>query len=128
LSHTRRRVLTVPDGERRSPYDAVVTEGNPARARLLHAKSEHAYTSRAAEALWPDAGEAVSEDEQREITSQANRAWTARQRAAWAATAEVIGVALDRFEEIVVGDPPLVNSLRAVRRATAVVSRRLASR
>jgi hypothetical protein len=95
--------------------------------RLLAQHSEHAYTARAAEAL-RDEPEAVDRATQERLTAEANRAWDARRRAAWDATSATILSLLDAFEAVVVGDPPLVHAVRAVRRSTAAVGRRLASR
>jgi hypothetical protein len=66
-------------------------------------------------------------DVQRELTAAANRSWTAKRRAAWAETDRAITTALDAFERTVVSDPPLVHALRAVRRSTAAVGRKVAS-
>jgi hypothetical protein len=105
----------------------VAERGND-EPRLLSRQSQYGYTNRTGQALFPDAGEAVPEDVQAEFSRQAGREWAARRRAAWDSTNRTILGALDAFEETIVGDPPLVHALRAVRRSTAAVSRRVGSR
>jgi hypothetical protein len=96
--------------------------------RLLARDSQHGYVSEGRRAMFPDAGEAVSEAERRELTSQANRLWSARQRAAWNETAKTITGASGAFEQGIAADARLVRDVRAVRRSTAAVGRRLAPR
>lgn len=64
--------------------------------RLLHARSEHGYTSRQAEAL-PGEPEAVSAETQRRLTRQAGDRASQRRRSEWLAVRDRWAVELEQL-------------------------------
>jgi hypothetical protein len=96
---------------------------NGDRARLLHVRSEHAYTDNPARAL-RDEPEAVSADYQARLTRAAYLAREQRKREAWRATNSTITEALDDLVAVVGRDPAVDDAVRSVRRTMAALGRR----
>jgi hypothetical protein len=94
------------------------------RPRLLHRRSEHGYTDRPRDALHGEP-EAVPASYQRHLCEEARRGELEQRRRAWRRADERIGEALDDFQAEVPTDPRLTSGVRAVRRASAAVGRRL---
>lgn len=92
--------------------------------RLLALRSELGYVDRLALAML-DEPEAVSEPAQIEITRRSQREWKEARRRRWDEARKSIDGALDSFAATINGDPPLCNALKAVRRSTEAVTRRL---
>jgi hypothetical protein len=94
------------------------------RPRLLARRSEHGYTDRPALAL-PLEPEAIDEETQRRQTLSARRREQARLRAAFDETSAKINGSLDELSSRVALPPGARSGVRAVRRSTAALGRRL---
>jgi hypothetical protein len=94
------------------------------RPRLLASRSEQGYTSSAIEAL-PAEPEAVSEEEQASITRAVRQGEQERLRREWRRTRATINGELDRLSAAVSLDPGARSGVRAVRRSTDALGRRL---
>lgn len=82
--------------------------------RLLHARSQHGYTSAVAEAL-PLEPEAVPSDYQRELTARSHRTAKQRDRDAVRAASDRIADELDTLGALV-SDRRVASHVRAMRR------------
>lgn len=107
---------------RHSVYRYVADVGD--RPRLLASRSEQGYTSSRIEAL-PGEPEAVSEEEQASITRAVRRGEQERLRREWRQTSTTINGELDRLLAAVTLDPGQRNGVRAIRRSTDALGRRL---
>jgi hypothetical protein len=94
------------------------------RPRLLANRSEVGYTASLGEALRREP-EAVSEEEQQRQTRAVQRGEQERLRREWRQTSATINAALDRLASSVRLDPGAWSSVRAVRRSTDALGRKL---
>jgi hypothetical protein len=94
------------------------------RPRLLASRSEQGYTSSAIEAL-PAEPEAVSEEEQAALTRAVRNAERERLLREWRQTRATINGELDRLSAAVSLDHGQRSGVRAVRRSTDALGRRL---
>lgn len=94
------------------------------RPRLLAQRSEQGYTSSAIESL-PGEPEAVSEQEQASITRAARQAERERLLGEWRQASATINGALDRLLAAASLDPGARSGVRAIRRSTDALGRRL---
>jgi len=94
------------------------------RPRLLAQRSEQGYTGSAYEAM-PGEPEAVSEEEQRNLTRAVRDAEEERLRREWRQAEATINGELDRLSAAVSLDPGARSGVRAVRRSTDALGRRL---
>jgi hypothetical protein len=94
------------------------------RPRLLHRRSEHGYTDRPRDALHGEP-EAVPADYQPQLSDRARRDQLELHQQAWQRADRRIGEALDDFQAEAPTDLRLNSGVRAVRRASAAVGRRL---
>jgi hypothetical protein len=94
------------------------------RPHLLAQRSELGYTASLGEAM-PGEPEAISPEEQERQTRAAQRGEQERLRREWRQTSATINDALDRLASAVRLDPSAWSSVRAVRRSTDALGRRL---
>jgi hypothetical protein len=95
------------------------------RPRLLAARSEYGYTDRPDRSL-RDEPEAVAAYVQDTFTAAAHRRARERQVEAFTSASSVINGALDTFLSAVGGgNPRLTSSVRAIRRSTDALGRRV---
>jgi hypothetical protein len=94
------------------------------RPRLLAQRSEYGYTGSALDAM-PGEPEAISEEEQASITRAVRNAERERLLREWRRTSATINDSLDRLCNAVSLDPRQRSGVRAVRRSTDALGRRL---